>query len=120
MVKFILLWAGYMLIHAISWSQTGKESEASPTYNIINYGAKPDGKTCNTAAIQQAVNDCHRNGGGKIIIPAGIFVTGTIRLYSNMNLYLEPGSVLSGSEHDKDYLYQRDFGFSGPGAGIKT
>jgi polygalacturonase len=120
MKKNILLWLGYLIIHVSVLAQTGKEGGSAGSYNIINYGAKPDGKTSNTIAIQQAVNVCHRNGGGKIIIPAGNFVTGTVRLYSNMNLYLEPGSVLTGSEDNKDYLYQKDFGFSGPGAGIKT
>ncbi|HVZ96407.1 MAG TPA: glycosyl hydrolase family 28 protein [Chitinophagaceae bacterium] len=89
-------------------------------YNIIDYGAKPDGKTINTHAIQQAVEACYKNGGGRIIVPAGNFVTGTIRLYSNMNFYLEPGAVLTGSKDNQDYLYQKDFGFTGPGAGVKT
>ncbi len=120
MVKFILYCTGSLFLGLASHAQTGKDSFAYSEYNIIHYGAMPDGKTNNTTAIQQAVNDCHKHGGGKIIIPPGIFVTGTIRLYSNMNLYLEPGSVLSGSENDKDYLYQKDFGFSGPGAGSKT
>jgi polygalacturonase len=120
MARFILLWTGYLLIQATGWAQTTRDGQNPQVYNIINYGAVPDGRTSNTAAIQQTVNECHRNGGGKIIIPAGNFVTGTIRLFSNMNLCLEAGSVLSGSDNDKEYLYQKDFGFSGPGAGIKT
>jgi hypothetical protein len=120
-VKFILLFTAFILIRKEALSQANENSDSVvKVYNIIQYGAKPDGKTINTAAIQQAVNDCHKKGGGRIIIPAGNFVTGTIRLYGNMNLYLEPGAILSGSPEDKDYLYQKDFGFSGPGAGIKT
>ncbi|PWT78056.1 MAG: hypothetical protein C5B59_02525 [Bacteroidetes bacterium] len=95
-------------------------SRASAVYNILEYGARPDGQSVNTAAIQKAVNDCHEHGGGRIEIPTGIFVTGTIRLYSNMELHLEAGAVLSGSLNDSDYLYQKDFGFSGPGAGGRT
>ena len=119
-IKTILLWTGCLLIYASLQAQNLSKAESAGSYNIVNYGAKPDGKTSNTAAIQLAVNDCHKNGGGTIIIPAGNFVTGTIRLYSNMNLDLKPGSVLSGSEDNKEYLYQKDIGFSGPGAGIKT
>ena len=37
-----------------------------------------------------------------------------------MNIYFQSGAVLTGSEDDKDYLYQKDFGFTGPGAGVKT
>lgn len=117
--KYALLFTTFMLNRNTVSSQANN-NDAARVYNIVQYGAKPDGKTCNTIAIQQAINDCHKNGGGRIVIPAGDFVTGTIRLYSNMNIYLAPGSTLSGSEEDKDYLYQKDFGFSGPGAGIKT
>src|SRR6516225_703379 len=120
-VKFIVLFTAFILIRKEALPQASENSDSVVrVYNIMRYGAKPDGKTINTDAVQQAVNDCHKNGGGKIIIPAGNFVTGTIRLYSNMNLYMEPGAILSGSTEDKDYLYQKDFGFSGPGAGIKT
>lgn len=87
---------------------------------ITNYGAVADGKTLNTAAIQNTLNDCHRHGGGTVVIPTGNFVTGTLQIYSNMNLLFEPGSVLIGSTNNSDYLYQKDFGFSGLGAGNKT
>lgn len=97
-----------------------QEINHHPVFNIIDYGAKPDGKTVNTNAIQSAVNACHQSGGGRIEIPAGEFVTGTVRLYSNMEIHLDGGAVLSGSLNDSDYLHQKDFGFSGPGAGEKT
>jgi hypothetical protein len=90
------------------------------TYYITDYGAIGDGKTLNTAAIQRTVDDCHKSGGGTIEIPPGNFVTGTVRLYSNMNLHFEPGAILTGSTANKDYFYQKDFGFSGLGAGNKT
>ena len=111
---------GFLFLQSPAFTQTGKDTAVSPDYNILQYGARPDGQTSSTKAIQRAVDDCHRNGGGKIIIPAGHFVTGTIRLYSNLNFYLAPGSLLSGSIDDKEYLYQTDFGFSGPGAGNRT
>ncbi|HTB26294.1 MAG TPA: glycosyl hydrolase family 28 protein [Puia sp.] len=120
MKKIIPILLCYLLLSFQGKSQVIKDSMSGADYNIMRYGAIPDGKTMNTVAIQQAVNDCHKHGGGKIIIPAGNFITGTIRLYSNINFYFESGSILSGSEDDKDYLYQKDFGFSGPGAGSKT
>jgi parallel beta-helix repeat protein len=89
-------------------------------YNITNYGAIGDGTTLNTKAIQNTVDSCAINGGGKIIIPPGKFVTGSVRLRSNINLYLEAGAVLIGSPDNKDYLHQKDFGISGPGAGSRT
>ncbi|MDZ7305316.1 MAG: glycosyl hydrolase family 28-related protein, partial [candidate division KSB1 bacterium] len=62
------------------------------TYNVKDFGAVGDGKTINTTAIQNAINQCRDNGGGTVIIPSGIFVTGVIRLYSNINLHLEIGA----------------------------
>lgn len=72
------------------------------TYNIVNFGAKPN--QLSTAAIQKAVNQCHESGGGTVLIPAGIFITGTIELKSFVNLYLEQGAILQGSKDVKDYL----------------
>jgi polygalacturonase len=73
-------------------------------YNILEFGAKNDGKTINTKAINKAVETCNLKGGGTVLIPAGIFVTGTVVLLSNVNLHLEPGGVLSGSKDTSDYL----------------
>ena len=96
------------------------DSTRLPVYSITNYGAIADGKTSNTAAIQKAIDDCHKHGGGTILIPAGNFITGTVRLYSNMNLHFEPGAVLTGSTEERDYGFQKDYGFTGIGAGNKT
>src|SRR5664279_5715844 len=85
MVKFSFLPGLFLFMYSMGSAQSGKENAVFSQYNIIQYGAIPDGKTNNTVAIQQAVDDCHSHGGGRIIIPTGRFVTGTIRLYSNMN-----------------------------------
>ncbi len=89
-------------------------------FNITDFGAIGDGVTVNTQAIRRAVDSCARSGGGKIVIPAGKFVTGSIRLFSNMEVELEAGAVLAGSASDADYLRQKDFGFDGMGAGSRT
>jgi polygalacturonase len=73
-------------------------------YNITNFGAIPDGKTINTQAINDAIQTCHDGGGGTVEVPAGVFMSGTIRLLSNVNLHLEPGAVISGSKDTSDYL----------------
>jgi len=72
-------------------------------YNISSYGAKNDGKTINTPAIQKAIDDCHKGGGGRVVIPPGEFVTGTIILKSGVNLYLEQGAKILGSLDTADY-----------------
>lgn len=71
--------------------------------NIIQYGAKGDGVTVNTKMIQKAVDDCAATGGGRVIIPAGTFLSGTINLKSKVNLHLEQGAILQGSNQISDY-----------------
>lgn len=73
------------------------------SFNIINYGAKPDGVTLNSGFIQAAINDCAAKGGGKVIVPAGKFLTGTIALKSNVTLHLERDAFIVGSTDVNDY-----------------
>jgi polygalacturonase len=72
-------------------------------YLITDFGAIPDGKTLNTQAIQAAIDTCFRRGGGKIIVPKGVFLTGTIVLKSGVNLHFTEGSLLLGSSRREDY-----------------
>jgi hypothetical protein len=76
--------------------------------NILDFGAIGDGKTSNTVAIQGAIDTCHHNGGGTVLIPQGKFVTGTILLRSDVNLRLEPGAELVGSPHLQDYFVDHE------------
>ena len=66
------------------------------------YFAVGDGKIMNTVALQQAINDC--DGDSVVYIPAGTFITGALRLHSDMELYLEEGAVLQGTANPEDYL----------------
>ncbi len=75
------------------------------TKNILDYGAIPDGKTLNTAAIQRAIDDTFRTGGGIVYAPPGIFLIGGIDLKSRVTLFLEAGCVLLGSKSIDDYGY---------------
>ena len=52
--------------------------------DITSYGAIGDGKTLNTTAIQAAIDDCARCGGGRVTVPDGAFITGSIELRSNV------------------------------------
>ncbi len=73
-------------------------------YSIQDYGAVGDGRTLNTRAIQAAIDDCAQHGGGQVVIPTAVFVTGTIQLRSNVNLSLQNGAVLKGSSNLADYV----------------
>ncbi len=67
------------------------------------YGAKGDGRLLNTNAINAAVADCNKRGGGTVVVDSGTYRTGTIRLLDNITLKLEPGSTILGSEDLADY-----------------
>ncbi|HEY5296527.1 MAG TPA: glycoside hydrolase family 28 protein [Verrucomicrobiae bacterium] len=71
---------------------------------ITNFGAVADGKTDCTAAISNAILACVKKGGGRVVIPAGEFLTGAIHLQSNVNLHLEKNAVLKFSTDPKAYL----------------
>ncbi|MHB0998436.1 MAG: glycoside hydrolase family 28 protein [Armatimonadota bacterium] len=72
-------------------------------YNISDYGAVGDGISMNTCAIQSAIDACTADGGGMVIIPSGIFLTGTIFLKSNVTLHLANTAVILGSTATRDY-----------------
>lgn len=73
--------------------------------SILDYGAKPDGKTLNTKAIQRAIDEAFQAGGGLVYAPPGIFLTGGLELKSRVTLYVEAGCVLLGSASIDDYAY---------------
>lgn len=72
-------------------------------YNIAERGAIGDGKTLNTKAIQAVIEACAQNGGGTLVIPKGVFVSGALFLKPGVNIELQEGSVLKGSTDINDY-----------------
>ena len=82
-------------------------------FNILDYGAVADGKTLNTQAIQAAIDACFYAGGGRVVIPSGIFKTGTVWLKSGVELHLEINATLLASDNMDDYnpldAYEQNF-----------
>lgn len=94
------------------------------TYNIRDFGAIGDGQTIDSPAINAAIDQASQNGGGTIYIPAGAYLCYSIRLKSNVTLYIESGAVIvaafpgpepnqgyDAAEPNPDNPYQ-DFGHS--------
>ena len=71
--------------------------------SIVDFGAIADGTTKNTQAIAEAISDVVKNGGGTVVIPRGIWVTGPVTLKSNLNLHLEDGALLLFTDDKDDY-----------------
>jgi polygalacturonase len=75
----------------------------APVVAVTAFGARGDGTTLNTVAIQRAIDACAGAGGGSVFFPAGRFLTGTIQLKDNVTLRLDEAAVILGSTHAADY-----------------
>src|SRR5678810_12157 len=71
--------------------------------DITQYGAIGDGKTLNTIFIQKAIDECNKSGGGKVIFPAGIYLSATIELKDNVMLHLNKDARLLGTTDIEQY-----------------
>jgi parallel beta-helix repeat protein len=80
-------------------------------FDVTSFGAKGDGITLNTQAIQSAIRAANKAGGGAVIFPPGVYVSGTFTLLSNVSLDVEAGAVLQGSKNLADYGSTAEFGF---------
>lgn len=74
------------------------------TYLITDFGAVGDGKTLNTQAINKAIDLCSNHGGGIVLVPKGVFLTGAVHLKNNVNLHLTAHATLKFSTNPADYL----------------
>lgn len=73
-------------------------------FPITRYGAKADGRTDASRAIRDAIEACHRAGGGRVVVPPGEYLTGPIHLKSRVNLHVAQGATLRFSQDPDDYL----------------
>ena len=98
------------------WSdalRTGRTAEGMPRvelpsfpdrcFSIVDFGAVPGGAVKNTEAINRAIAACSEAGGGTVIIPEGLWLTGPIRLQNNVNLRAEAGALVLFSREIDDY-----------------
>lgn len=76
---------------------------ANKVYKITDYGAVGDGVTLCTEAIQKTIDAAHYAKGGTVVFPKGVFLSGSLILKDNVNIYLDSNSVLLGSTNPYDY-----------------
>ncbi len=72
-------------------------------FNTASYGVVSDTNIVNTASIQKAIDDCEKNGGGVVIFKPGVYVTGSLFIKKNVELRIDNGVILLGSQNFDDY-----------------
>jgi len=81
--------------------------------NVLDYGAKAHPENLCTKEMQAAIDACYASGGGVVTVPAGFYRTGTLWLRSNVELHLEHGATIKGSDDLDDYnpedAYEQNF-----------
>lgn len=73
------------------------------TFNILKFGAKADGHTINTQSINNAIATCSAKGGGVVLIPQGLWISGPIILKSNVNLHINRAALLQFTDDKTQY-----------------
>ncbi len=110
-----------MMFFLVSAGNTAVSSRVSQGFNVKDYGATGNGITLDTGAINKAIETCSAGGGGTVYFPAGTYLSGSIRLKSNITLYLDAGATLLGAPNninaydppeDNPFDMYQDFGHS--------
>jgi len=101
------LFATILALAVIAASTAGLH--AAPTCNPRDFGAKADGTTKDTAAIQKAIETCAAKGGGTVRFTAGTYLSAPVVLKSNITLQLDKGATLLGSPDHADYPAKIEF-----------
>jgi polygalacturonase len=94
--------AGAAAVSAKHTSMTDSDL-GTRVYNVRDFGAKGDGATLDTAAVQAAIDACTKDQGGTVLVPAGVFVIGSVELKSNVTLHVSASAKLLGTIDGKQY-----------------
>ena len=78
-------------------------SHSTDDFSVVRFGAHRDGVRLDTHAIQAAIDNCSKAGGGTVHFPPGRYLSGTLFLRSHVRLFLEAGSVLLEARTSEDY-----------------
>ncbi len=95
--------AGLLATNSKAAESSLESSLGARVYNIRDFGAKGDGQSLDTAALQSAIDACANEKGGTVLVPAGTFVIGTVQIKSNVTLHVSAGGTLLGTVDGKQY-----------------
>ena len=96
--KSAVLWLGFAAAHCLTIV-----SLHAAVFDVKHYGAKGDGESIETEAINKAIDAAHAAGGGTVYFPTGTYLSGSIHLQSNIALFFEQGSTLKASADPAAY-----------------
>ncbi len=99
----LLAMSGGALAAGLSAQAQPDTKSGSRVFDVKTFGATGNGTTLDTAAINRAIEECSKTGGGAVYLAPGIYLAGTVVLQSNVTLYLEPQATLLGSKNVADY-----------------
>ena len=109
MKKIFLLFSAFVIVVS-GFAQFGVKlpNIVSPkfrkdTLSIVKHGAVPDGHTLNTKSINTSIDAIHKRGGGVVLVPKGLWLTGPVVLKSNVNLHLAAGATLLFTDDKTQY-----------------
>jgi len=94
------------IVSELTWvKETGAKTTPGSIkiFKTSDFGAKSDGKTMNTKAIQAAIDACSSGGGGLVVFEKGAYLTGSIYLKKDVNLLIDKGVEILGSQNLNDY-----------------
>jgi Endopolygalacturonase len=98
MIKKSLFYLSYLLI-ATTFSLHAQKV----FYNVKDFGAKGDGTSTDTKAINKAIENAAATGGGTVYFPAGNYLSGSIRLKNNICLFIDQGAVLIAASDSTEF-----------------
>lgn len=101
-------------MHRIALILSLTAAASAATIDVRAHGAKGDGTTKDTRAIQSAIDAAEKQGGGTVTIPAGRYLSGTIHLQSNVTLHLDNGAVILASRDEADFDPYEQLNFKPP------
>jgi polygalacturonase len=97
------LFAGMVCALSIAATPATQPTTGGGIFNVMDFGAVADGKTPSTIAIQKAIDACGAAGGGRVLIPAGTYLSFPLELRSGVDLHVDAGAIVNFSREHQDY-----------------
>lgn len=93
----------YLLFVVSVFALSCSNQETKTLVKVTDFGAIPNDGKVDTEAFNEAISECHQNGGGRVTVPPGNYIVGTIYMKSDVELYVSHGAVVNGSTRLDDY-----------------